>query len=203
MSDCMSKGDIHKEMDFWINYTQPIKDFKHKSFYVNFFDFSQIKNQVLEIGCGGSPFITYIDNYDNSIKLSLLDPLIDQISLIPKYNFLTNYTRYNLNLLDSSINHKYDYIICLNVIDHFPDSHTNFLDKMKHMLKENGQIFLYYDIRKANADGHYAVDHSEVYSYISNNFIIIKESLEVNPVHNNWSKVYKSYRAVLGIDSPS
>jgi 2-polyprenyl-3-methyl-5-hydroxy-6-metoxy-1,4-benzoquinol methylase len=122
-------------MDFWINYTQPTKDFKHKNFYVNFFDFLQIKNEVLEIGCGGSPFITYVDNYDNTIQLSLLDPLIDQISSIPKYSFLTNYTRYNQNLLDSSINQKYDYIVCLNVLDHFPNSYTNFLDKIKHMLR--------------------------------------------------------------------
>jgi 2-polyprenyl-3-methyl-5-hydroxy-6-metoxy-1,4-benzoquinol methylase len=203
MSDSMSESDIHKEMDFWINYTQPIKDFKHKNFYVNFFDFSQIKNEVLEIGCGGSPFITYVDNYDSSIQLSLLDPLIDQISSIPKYSFLTNYTRYNQNLLDSSINQKYDYIVCLNVLDHFPDSYTNFLDKIKHMLKDSGKIFLYYDIRRINNDGHYAINHNEVYNYIINNFKIIKESLDVNPVHHNWSTVYQSYRALLGVDAVS
>jgi 2-polyprenyl-3-methyl-5-hydroxy-6-metoxy-1,4-benzoquinol methylase len=197
----MSKSDIYKEIDFWINYNQPTKDFKHKNFYANFFDFSQIRNEVLEIGCGGSPFITYVDNYDSTIQLSLLDPLIDQISSIPKYSFLTNYTRYNLNLLASSINHKYDYIVCLNVLDHFPDSYTSFLNKMKYMLKEHGKIFLYYDIRRINNDGHYAINHNEIYNYIINNFEIIKESLEVNPVHHNWSTVYQSYRAVLGLIS--
>lgn len=197
MKDQMSHSDIEKEMDFWINYKQPHNDFKHKQFYVDFFDFSQISDNVLEIGCGGSPFITYIDNYNNNLKLNLLDPLIDSISEIPRYSFLKNYTIYNTNLLESNIEDKYNFIICLNVLDHFENSHTDFLGKIKSMLKNDGQLFLYYDIRRMHSDGHYSIDHNTIYAYITENFNIIKQSLDVNPVHHNWSTVYQAYRAVL------
>lgn len=197
INDYMSDSDIDKEMDFWQEYIQPKQDFKHKNFYINFFDFTKITGDILEIGCGGSPFTTYVENR-NEIKLSLLDPLIDKIIEIPRYNFLTKYTRYNSSLLDSNINHKYDFIICLNVLDHFINGHIEFLNKIKNLLKDSGKIFLYYDIRKNHADGHYALDHDMIHKHIINNFIIYKESINVNPIHHNWSTVYASYRGVLG-----
>lgn len=197
MTDDMSSSDIAKEMHFWQEYIQPENDFKHKSFYTNFFDFSLIKGDVLEIGCGGSPFTTYTKDNEYLINLTLLDPLLSKISEIPRYNFLKQYAFYDNNFLTSDIKDKYDFIICLNVLDHFSSCHVDFITKMKSILKPGGQIYLYYDIRKMYSDGHYPIDHSTLYNFITTNFIVLKDSLEVNPVHHNWSTVFQSYRAIL------
>ena len=193
----MTRQDIDKELDFWKNYIQPYKNFKHKQYYVDFFPFSEVKGCCLEIGCGGSPFVTYIDNPINDLQLSLLDPLINQISELPRYEFLKNYPTINCSLLNFNTSATYDYIICLNVLDHFPKHHTNFIEKIKSLLKPFGKLFLYYDIRKENKDDHYSINHNIVHQYIYDNFSIIKESFTVNPEHKNWSTVYMGYRAVL------
>jgi 2-polyprenyl-3-methyl-5-hydroxy-6-metoxy-1,4-benzoquinol methylase len=198
MQDLMTKTDIDRELDFWIHYFQPYKNFKHKNFYVEFFPFNNISGSCLEIGCGGSPFITYMDEQPNAFQLSLVDPLIEEISNIPRYAFLKNHTNYNSSLLNFETSQKYDFIICLNVLDHFPDNHINFLIKMQNLLKPTGKVFLYYDVRQKDADDHYSINHSIIYSHIHNSFDIVKESLECNPEHRNWSTVYMGYRAVLG-----
>jgi 2-polyprenyl-3-methyl-5-hydroxy-6-metoxy-1,4-benzoquinol methylase len=197
MNDHMTEQDIAKEMDFWNNYIQIDRNFKHKNFYVNFFDFSSIKGNCLEIGCGGSPFITYADNVSSDLKLSLLDPLIDEISKNPRYNFLNNYTRYNCTLRDCTTQEKYDFIVCLNVLDHFGSSHEKFIDTIKSLLSVNGILFLYYDIREKYSDWHYSINHTELYKHIKSSFVIIKESLDINPEHRNWSTVYGSFRGIL------
>ena len=134
MNDYMSLSDIQKEMDFWINYNQPPKDFKHKAFYIDFFDFKQVSGDCLEIGCAGSPFISYADEINSYLNLELLDPLMDEIVRIPKYSYLEKYTRHNTSLLDFRTYQSYDYIICLNVLDHFEQMHTNFLGKIFNLL---------------------------------------------------------------------
>lgn len=193
----MTQQDIYKELDFWKNYIQPYKNFKHKQYYIDFFPFSEITGHCLEIGCGGSPFVTYVDNPISNIDLSLVDPLINQIAELPRYDFLKNYHIFNCSLLNFSTLETYDYIICLNVLDHFPKYHTNFIDKIKSLLKPLGKLFLYYDIRKENKDDHYSIDHNIIYQHIHNNFSIVKESLAINPEHKDWSTVYMGYRAVL------
>lgn len=197
MNDNMSTEDIKKEIDFWNNYIQDGKNFKHKNFYVDFFDFSAISGLVLEVGCGGSPFITYADKIANNLDLHLLDPLINEISSIPRYSFLNHYKTFNTNLLNFTSDIKYKYIICLNVLDHFGSKHVNFIDKMKELLNHNGKLLLYYDIRQTYSEGHYAINHNDVNNYIKENFSIIKESQSINPEHQNWSTVYGSARYIL------
>lgn len=199
MLDRMSDSDVSKEIDFWLGYNQPYNDFKHKQYYVDFFDFSIVKGDVIEIGCGGSPFITYTKEYilNNSINLTLIDPLFTEIAKIEKYSFLNQYKYHSNNLLNYNTENQYNYIICLNVLDHFKESHVDFISKMKSLLMDNGRIYLYYDIRESYNDGHYAVNHSTIYNYIVNNFTILKESYDINPEHKGWSTIYKSYRAIL------
>lgn len=197
MNDYMTDSDIDKELDFWNNYTQEKNTFKHKNFYQDFFNFSDVEGNCLEIGCGGSPFITYANDISKNINLHLLDPLIDQISSIQRYEFLKEYTRYNTNLLNFNSNSKYDFIICLNVLDHFKNNHIEFIDHINKLLISNGMVYIYYDIRREYSDGHYPIEQDSVHSHIKKTFSIIKESTDINPVHRNWSTVYKSYRAIL------
>jgi 2-polyprenyl-3-methyl-5-hydroxy-6-metoxy-1,4-benzoquinol methylase len=197
MNDNMTVSDIEKELDFWYNYIQEKNNFKHKDFYQNFFNFADIGGRCLEIGCGGSPFTTYADSIAQKIELHLLDPLIDQISNVSRYEFLKNYTRYNSNLLNFNSNIFYDSIVCLNVLDHFENNHIEFIQKIHSLLNKKGTVFIYYDIRERYCDGHYSIPHHEIHNYISQIFDIMKESNEINPVHSGWSTVYSSYRAIL------
>lgn len=195
MLDSMNPLDIKKEINFWLNTNEFGRTFKHKTYY-SFFDLYTISGTCLEIGCGGSPFITYQDTKSN-IDLTLVDPILGELVTLPKYGFLQQYKFYSCNLLDLNINNQFDNIVCLNVLDHFSDGHLEFLSRIYNLIKDGGKLFLYYDIRKIYDDDHYPIDHYKIITFLNEHFISIKESFDINPKHINWSTVYQSYRGIM------
>ena len=193
----MSNSDHDHELKFWINYRFENGNFLHRNFYEKFFPFQEIKGKILEIGCGGAPFYTYIPGNFDKQKISLIDPLLNDLSTIDRYNHLTDCNLFSCNFLEFNSQEKYDTVICLNVIDHFPYGQDEFLRKVNNCMFNNGQLYLYYDLRTTNENDHYAINESLVRNSIHDLFEIVKEDYTINPNHVGWSKIYKSHRAIL------
>lgn len=192
----MNNEDYIHELEFWKNYTFEKKNFLHRDYYCEFFPLDKINGKILEIGCGGAPFYTYCDADVDHKSITLVDPILKDLSLMEKYFFLNkNYLKKD-SFFNLESEEKYDYIICLNVLDHFEEGHDKFLLKIKDMLNKNGRLFLYYDIRSCYSLNHYAINPELIRNTLVSNFSIIKEDYNINPVHINWSMVYSSHRVI-------
>jgi 2-polyprenyl-3-methyl-5-hydroxy-6-metoxy-1,4-benzoquinol methylase len=180
------------ELNFWLySYIPP---FFHKNFYEEFFDFQKLKNKkVVDIGCGGAPISDYcgVDN----INLTIVDPLINDLISSTKYKHLKNYDYFSGSLFDFKGN-DYQFLICLNVIDHFNDPEYNVIDKFYEILSKDSELWLYYDLRTKNDGEHLMIDENKIIEKIESKFKIIKIDDKINPKHENWSSVYKSVRLI-------
>jgi 2-polyprenyl-3-methyl-5-hydroxy-6-metoxy-1,4-benzoquinol methylase len=109
---------------------------------------------IIELGCGPFTQITHIlrrINY-NSVKLDLLDPLVDHYSklnnCVYKGGELIGFENVEINLINSPIeeynlNKKYDIIVMMNVLEHCFNV-AEIFEKINNMLKEN-TIFIFSD----------------------------------------------------------
>ena len=179
------------ELDYWLNHNYPNK---HADFYKEFFDFSLcFDKSVLDVGCGGNPIIDFVDV---PMQFSILDPLLNSLILSQKYNSLSNLNGYSMSILDFDELNKFDIITCLNVIDHFTDHDAIFIDKFYQALKQNGELWLYYDVRPVDACDHLAVDNNKILTKLSEKFEISKISNQINPKHEGWSGITESVRLI-------
>lgn len=180
------------ELNFWINEYKP--PFFHINFYSNFFNFEELSNKkTVDIGCGGTPISDYCGVID--IDLTIVDPLIDKLITHEKYKHLSKYNYSSKSLFDFN-GTDYEYLVCLNVVDHFNDSDYKFVDKFSDILKKDGLMWLYYDVRDVNDGEHLAIDNQKLLNKIKQNFEIIKIDESINPTHIGWSSVNKSIRLV-------
>ncbi len=183
------------ELNYWI-YGHKLP-FHHEKFYKDFFPFDKLSSGlILEIGCGGCPISEY-NNIDCIDRLTLLDPLIENLSNIEKFKFLNKYKKFSDNILHSNIDDNFDFIICLNVIDHFNDPDYNFVDKIFNLLNDDGEFWIYYDLRTHSSDDHLMIDNNKLFDKFKKYFNIIKISEDINPTHEGWSNVCKSIRLIL------
>jgi len=180
------------ELKYWIeSYAPP---FLHFDFYRGFFNFSELSGRkVVDIGCGGAPVTDYCGA--SQVELTIVDPIISKLVQHDKFRHLSLYRSYSGSLFDFN-GRDYEYLICLNVIDHFNDPECNFIDKFKLFLAPGGVMWLYFDVRDVNDGEHLAVDENKVLSKIEQSFSIIKLDESVNPTHVGWSSVRKSIRLV-------
>lgn len=180
------------ELNFWINSYPGY--LWHSTFYQEFFNFAELsKKKTVDIGCGGSPITDYCGI--NDIDLTIVDPLINELIKYDKFKHLSKYHYYSNSLFDFN-GSDYEYIVCLNVVDHFNDTEYNFVDKFSSILKTEGVMWLYYDIRDINDGDHLAINNEKLMSKIKQNFEIITLSESINPRHIGWSSVNKSIRMV-------
>ena len=179
------------ELKYW-NSTDVINT--HAEFYKEFFNFSLCKNKdVLDVGCGGNPITDFLDF---QINLSILDPLIDDLIKASKYERLKSYNRYPISILDLDEESKFDYITCLNVIDHFRDDNFEFINIFHKALRNKGQLWLYYDVRPNDACDHLALNSEGIINKINEMFVIEKISHTTNPKHIGWSGITSSVRII-------
>jgi 2-polyprenyl-3-methyl-5-hydroxy-6-metoxy-1,4-benzoquinol methylase len=180
------------ELDFWVNHYNP--PFYHMDYYKSFFDFEKLsEKKVIDIGCGGAPISEYIEI--PNINLTILDPLINDLLKFEKFSNLKKYNYFSGSLFDFDKS-DYDYIVCLNVIDHFNDDEYTFIDKFFDFLNKNGELWLYYDLRHKNDGDHLLIDNEKLMNKLNTKFSIIDTSDKVNPKHINWSTVYSSIRLI-------
>jgi len=190
----MSYSDEHlqnHELNYWLNgFVPPLH---HQHFYNEFFPFKELNSKkTVEVGCGGSP----ITEYNNiSPELTLVDPLLSALITHDKFKHLSQHKIFSQSLLDFK-EKGYDYVVCLNVIDHFNDPECTFVDRFSNMLGKGGELWLYYDIRSKDDGDHLALNDEKIQLKINDKFDIKKIDLTVNPIHNNWSSVYKSVRLI-------
>lgn len=180
------------ELDFWIKSYNP--PFFHFNFYNNFFNFSELSGKkTIDIGCGGAPISDYCGISD--IDLTINDPLIGQLISHKKYEHLQKYKYFSCSLFDLEEG-GYEYLVCLNVIDHFNDTEYTFVDKFNSLISDGGYMWLYFDIRSYNDENHLAIDKFKILEKIKINFEIVKISYEINPVHKGWSSINESIRLI-------
>jgi cyclopropane fatty-acyl-phospholipid synthase-like methyltransferase len=176
------------ELKFWINSYEP--PFIHLDFYREFFNFSELsKKKTIDIGCGGAPISDYCDVHD--INLTLISDLVKN----PKFSHLSKYKFYSNSLFDLNES-GYEYLVCLNVIDHFNDESYSFIDKFHSFLKDDGIMWLYYDVRDKNDGNHLRIDNLRLIEKMKSKFEILKMDNTINPKHSGWSSVNKSIRII-------
>jgi hypothetical protein len=180
------------ELNFWLkNYNG---DFFHLKFYQEFFNFSELSGKkTVDIGCGGAPISDYCGV--NDIDLTIVDPLIDKLIEHDKFKHLSKYNYSSNSLFDFNDN-EYEYLVCLNVVDHFNDSEYTFVDKFSSILKIDGLMWLYYDVRDINDGEHLSINNEKLINKIKDNFEIIRMDESINPTHSGWSSVNKSIRLI-------
>jgi hypothetical protein len=180
------------ELNFWLkNYNG---DFFHLKFYQEFFNFSELSGKkTVDIGCAGAPISDYCGV--NDIDLTIVDPLIDKLIEHDKFKHLSKYNYSSNSLFDFNDN-EYEYLVCLNVVDHFNDSEYTFVDKFSSILKIDGLMWLYYDVRDINDGEHLSINNEKLINKIKDNFEIIRMDESINPTHSGWSSVNKSIRLI-------
>lgn len=183
------------ELNYWL--TGHKLPFHHEKFYKEFFNFSKLHSKnVIEIGCGGCPISEY-SGIEFTNNLTLLDPLLNSLIRYDRYYNLQKYNLISESILELKTDEKFDNIICLNVIDHFNDTEYLFVQKMANILNENGELWLYYDLRTMDSDDHLAIDNIKLMKTLEDHFDIIKISRDINPTHIGWSNIYESIRLIL------
>jgi 2-polyprenyl-3-methyl-5-hydroxy-6-metoxy-1,4-benzoquinol methylase len=181
------------ELGFWLNaYKLP---FIHENFYKEFFNFENLNEKtVLEFGCGGCPISEYTNA--NFKKLILVDPLLKLLTTHTNFSNLNKHENYSISILDFNLNETIDVIIGLNVIDHFNDPDYKVIDKLHSLLPQDGELWLYYDVRPENSGNHLSIDNEKITKKIEEKFQIIKINEDINPTHINWSGIKKSVRLI-------
>jgi len=190
----MNYSDEHlqnHELNYWLTgYAPPLH---HKYFYEEFFPFDELNfKKVVEVGCGGSPITEYNQIFPT---LTLVDPLLDKLISYDKFKHLSQHKIFSNSILEFKET-GYDFVVCLNVIDHFNDPECNFIDVFSDVLADEGELWLYYDVRSKDDSDHLALDDEKIQSKIKEKFNIKKIDLNINPIHLNWSSIYKSVRLI-------
>lgn len=127
----------------------------------------------LDFGSGTGPVITKMLS-DQGYNLNVFDPFFDN----------------NPEVLE----HKYDYIVSCEVIEHFHNPYREFKD-LKSMLKPDGALFLKTDVYTEDIDFHawyYKSDETHVFFYHPKTFDWIKKEfgfleLEIDGRHITFS----------------
>lgn len=181
------------EFNYWQNHHDKSK-FPNTNYYKSFFDFERLTgSKILDIGCGGFPVSEYNPNITD---LTLMDPLLEQLSKLEKFSHINKYTLISKSILDAHNLPQYDFVVCLNVIDHFADDDLIFVDKFNEFLKPGGELWLQYDVRPHDCCDHLAVNDNAIIEKIKSQFELIKINNDINPICRGWSDVYKSTRII-------
>ena len=181
------------ELNYWLTSYDVNAPLHHEDFYKEFFNFKELLNKnVVEVGCGGSPISEYTDM---TSELTLVEPLLDKLTVYEKFKFLKKHKRYSVGLFNF-YESNFDYVVCLNVIDHFNDPEYMMVDKFYQILNDCGELWLYYDVRSVNDSDHLAIDNHKLMHKLEYFFEIKKIDNSINPVHVNWSFVDYSVRLI-------
>ena len=180
------------ELNFWINSYKP--PFFHFSFYKNFFNFDELsQKKTVDIGCGGAPISDYCGV--DGIDLTIVDPLIGSLIENDKFKHLKNYNSFSGSLFDFE-GSNFDYVVCLNVVDHFNDPKFGFVEKFHSLLSDEGILWLYYDVRNLNSGDHLSINDTQLMDEIKKYFNIVKIDNTINPTHKGWANVVYSTRLI-------
>ena len=98
-----------------------------------------LKGEVLEVGCGVGTFTCLLDDYPYCDTIDSIDISESAINHVRQtYSF----KKVNLRKADiSSVEKKYDCIICMNVMEHI-ENDSFFFQNLINRLKKNGVLFL-------------------------------------------------------------
>jgi len=143
----MSKADA--ELNWWKNYYRENKNFKEirkKDWFDRSKFLTGIENET-EIGLDyGSGLLSMLEF--SGLKFDAIDPLMDEYKKI--MDLPNNY--------QVQTNRKYDWIWCINVLDHTEDP-IGLVEDIKNKLKPKGRLYL-----EVNMDDNLGGCHYELYT---------------------------------------
>jgi 2-polyprenyl-3-methyl-5-hydroxy-6-metoxy-1,4-benzoquinol methylase len=100
---------------------------------------SEVKNSLLDIGCGGGVFIHTFRKYFHNWEMFGVEPTKSFADLAKRRTgAVVIAEQFNKNLFENS---KFDLITINQVLEHIKNP-INFLQDVAHLLKPNGQIYL-------------------------------------------------------------
>lgn len=142
------------ELRWWKNYLRerPVKEYlsAKKRYWQRVLDQIDIHpakgNTILDAGCGPAGIFLILNDH----KIDAIDPLLDQYEAIlphfrPKNHPNVNFIQCSLEQFNPSL--QYDFIFCLNAINHVSDIHRS-LDILLSALTPGGQLIISTDAHK-------------------------------------------------------
>lgn len=145
------------ELKWWKNYLKDksVEDYLvwKKNYWLQFLkdieiDFSDLNNKsILDAGCGPAGMFTILQNS----KVTAIDPLLDNYTTLEHFDktWYENFDFVNTALEQFNSNKKFDYIFCLNAINHVADIEKAYTVLVEH-LNHNGVLIVSSDAHKYN-----------------------------------------------------
>jgi len=163
---------------------------RFKTYYNPFFDFSSMKEPILEVGCAGIPASSYFP-----LRATLIDPLLKDLLHVTRFSKIG---QGNTVISESFITailpkNEFNSVLCFNCLDHFNNAETLFFAKTHSVLKPAGRLYLYYHLREYGKDDHLALDQSAINKEIAKYFTVIKYSEEMEPEVIGWASGCRRY----------
>lgn len=117
--------------NYWINL---LEQFGFKA--------EQFTGNVADIGCGPAGIFIVL----KQAQITAIDPLINQYKTLAHFkpNAYPNVVFENSSFETSNVKAEFDFIFCLNAINHFTDINAS-VNKLNQLLKPNGQMLISFD----------------------------------------------------------
>lgn len=190
-----------------------IMDTIRSHFNINEVEYSALKLNILDVGCGGGLVSAGLAQYLHNLKGSTItgiDALQSNIDIATTYaqeqNFSIKYLKSTVEELITD-NKQYEIVLCLEVIEHV-DNIADFIKNLSNLVKPNGMIiistinrtlkaymlaiimaeyFLHW-VTKGTHDYHKFLKPSEIYSMFNKNNIALKalKGLSYNLLNQEW-----------------
>jgi 2-polyprenyl-3-methyl-5-hydroxy-6-metoxy-1,4-benzoquinol methylase len=142
----ISQYDTDTDIHEFKNYAR--WSLQHWNMYKGFLDHITQDNKeltyILDAACGVGYNTKMISEYTTSnTRLYGIDLDNTSISIANKYNSASNIIYKVDDLFNCSFDHEFDYIFFLEILEHITaDKHHMIINKLLHLLKPNGLLFL-------------------------------------------------------------
>lgn len=175
--------------DYWKNFIQKIPNLPPLQQY-----------QILDAGCGPAGIFTVLENN----IVDAIDPLLDKYSTLPHFNSeqykYTNFKNISIEALE--VENKYDFIFCLNAINHVADIQLAY-KKLANALKKDGIIYISVDAHRNNflkkifqfIPGD--VLHPHQYNLKEYEYFLVQQGLQILPsIHIKKEPIFDYYLCI-------
>jgi len=155
---------------------------KKKEIFKNFIEYYELKEDIIEIGCGDGQFLDIFKELDT--KVIGLEKDFDNSQKCKE----KGHSVLNGSLSSYSISNRYSAFYCIYFLEHIPDP-VYFLEDLYNLLKPNGvgliEVPSYDYIEKNNIWLEFTKDHRFYFRESTLKYLIEKCGFEIETVSNN------------------
>jgi SAM-dependent methyltransferase len=139
------------------------------------------KGLGLNYGCGLVSMFEF-----STLKIEACDPLLDEFEQIYKHEGNVRYVK--------ELSEQYDFVACINVLDHTPDPQT-IINDIKRVLKPGGRLYFEVNFDPELFAPHHVLFREETVRKYLKDFKLIRESITQNgkyPEISNYEAIYEN-----------